>query len=35
MTAVRVLVGSALTLSFGLASTDYTVDRSVFMLQNV
>jgi len=31
MTAVRVLVGSALTLSFGLATRDNTFDRSVFM----
>jgi len=28
MTAVQVFVGSALTLSFGVASRDYTFDRS-------
>jgi len=37
MTGVRVFVGSALTLPFGLASRDYTFDRSVFyvVFQNV
>jgi len=28
--AVRLFVGSALTLSIGLASRDYTIDRSAF-----
>ena len=37
MTAVRVFVGYALTLSFGLASRDYTFDRRGFcvLFQNV
>jgi len=30
MPAVRVLVGSFLTISFGLASRDYTFDMSAF-----
>jgi len=30
MPAVRVFVGSSLTISFGLASRDYTFDRSAF-----
>jgi len=30
MPAVRMFVGSALTISFGLASRDYTFDRSAF-----
>ena len=30
MPAVRVFVGSALTISFGLASRDYTFDMSAF-----
>ena len=36
-TAVRVFVGSALTLFFGLASRGYTFDRSTFyvLFQNV
>jgi len=32
MLAVRVFVGSSLTISFGLASRDYTFDMSAFML---
>ena len=32
MLAVRVFVGSSLTISFGLASGDYTFDMSAFML---
>jgi len=32
MPAVRVLVGSSLTTSFGLASRDYTFDMSVFQV---
>jgi len=37
MPAVRVFVGSALTLSFDLACRDYTFDRSAFyvLFQNV
>jgi len=31
MPAVRVFVGSSLTLSFDLACRDYTFDRSAFM----
>jgi len=30
MTAVRVFVGSALTISFGLACRDYAFDRNAF-----
>ena len=37
MTAVRVFIGSALTLTFGLASRDYTFGRSAsyVLFQNV